>query len=829
MDQINRENLEFVEEYEKAYTQNPASLDSSWKALFIGDRMLQKPMGIEDAFRLYGHLVAKCYPEGIQADRPVDVHLDGDEGLFKIYCGSIGYEFYPYCSQDVSDYIISRIEPLEGSFKTSSQKQQHILHLLNKAESFETFLHTKYVGQKRFSLEGAETLIPMLALLLEKKLSNLVIGMPHRGRLNVLVNILNKTYREVFSEFEDVAPDTFETSGDVKYHKGYQAKIGETEVILPANPSHLESVNAVVQGIARAKEFDKDIKSVLPVLVHGDAAVSGQGVVYESLQMSKLEGYATGGTIHIVVNNHIGFTTLPKDSRSTTYCTDIAKTFGCPVFHVNAEDPEGCLFAMELAFDIRQRFGIDVFIDLNCWRKYGHNESDEPAFTQPLIYQTIRKKASIRTKYHDKLAKEGVDLTKLDEEFKKELHEAHQATRESAEKIRAELAARKIVDHRDLFVPKETHVSVERLKNIAATLSHVPQGFTLHPRLASQLEARKKVDFQVVDWAFSEALAFGSLLEDAVPIRLAGQDSRRGTFSQRHGVWFDQVTGTFYIPHTSIGKDFEIVDSFLSEYAALGFEYGYSLGLPKALVLWEAQFGDFANGAQIVIDQYIAPGEQKWGSHSKLTLLLPHGYEGQGPEHSSARIERYLSLSAEDNMFVTYPTTPAQYFHLLRRQAHEQKPLIVFTPKGLLRAPECVSGLQELSSGTFQEVIDDSNKEATRLIFCTGRIYYELIKHAKEDTAIVRIEQLYPLHQGRLEEIIKSYKNVKEYIWAQEEPYNMGARSFIQEPLQQLLPTKAHLAYRGRTASSSPACGSHLVHEKELELIIESIFRGSHS
>ncbi len=822
---IHADNLGFLEAYERAYAENPRRLDSSWGG-FFEERRAPELIGAESSFRLFGHLAANVYPQGIKADREKTVPLEGDERLFKIYCGSIGYEFYPYCSQEVQDYIVARIEPLEGKFSYSAKEKQHILHLLNKAESFETFLHTKYVGQKRFSLEGAETLIPMLAALLEKDLSELVIGMPHRGRLNVLVNILNKTYREIFSEFEDIAEDMQETSGDVKYHKGYQAKRGELNVILPANPSHLESVNAVVEGIARARQKGKGVEKVLPVLVHGDAAIAGQGVVYESLQMSQLEGYTTGGTIHIVLNNHIGFTTHPVDSRSTIYCTDIAKTFGFPVFHVNAEDPEGCLFALDLAYDIRQRFGIDVLIDLNCWRKYGHNESDEPAFTQPLIYQVIRKKPSIRTIYHDKLLQEGVEIGELDEEFKKELQEAHQATKEHAERIKGELPARKIHEHRLLFIAKETKVSLEKLLKAASLISEIPNGFTLHPHLKSHIEGRSKAGFKRVDWALAEALAFGTILQDGVPIRLAGQDSRRGTFSQRHGTWVDQVTGAIYIPHTSISKDFEIVDSFLSEYAALGFEYGYSLGLPQALVLWEAQFGDFANGAQIVIDQYIAPGEQKWGSHSKLTLLLPHGYEGQGPEHSSARIERFLTLAAEDNIFVTNPTTPSQYFHLLRRQVHEEKPLIVFTPKGLLRAPDCISTLEDLTSSTFQEILDDTKdpKRVRRLIFCSGRIYYSLIKRAKEDTAIIRLEQLYPLHLQQLEKVIQRYKEAKTFIWAQEEPYNMGPRSFIQEPLQQLLPTNAQLEYRGRTASSSPACGSHHVHESEVELIMESLF-----
>lgn len=825
---INNDNYELLEQYRQLFALDPSKLDDSWRAFFEATYPASTPLQPQaDAtrFRMFGHLGADIYPEGI---KPHPVALEGPEHLGKIYCGKIGYEYFPHCPQEISDYIIDVIEPLEGQIPYSAAKKQHILHLLNLAESFETFLHTKYVGQKRFSLEGAETLIPMLATLLEKDIHDLIIGMPHRGRLNVLANILGKSYADIFSEFEDVAQDTFETSGDVKYHKGYSAKHRDMMVVLAANPSHLESVNAVVEGITRALQAQNSLQKVLPVLVHGDAAVSGQGVVYETLQMMRLAGYKTGGTIHIVINNHIGFTTLPEDSRSTAYCTDIAKAFGIPIFHVNAEDPEGCIFALNLAFDIRQRFGSDVFIDLNCWRKYGHNESDEPGFTQPLIYKTIRKKPSIRSQYHDRLVREGVEVSLLEDEFKRELQEAHANTIVHAEKIKNDIPVRLIREHSHLFVPHQTSVAQERIQDVVNKLTVIPEGISLHPKLASQIEARRTSTLEQIDWAFAEALAFGTLLQEQVPIRLAGQDSKRGTFSQRHAMWVDQLSGNRYYPHTSISADFEVVDSYLSEYAALGFEYGYSLARPEALVLWEAQFGDFANGAQIMIDQYIAPGEQKWGVHSKLALLLPHGYEGQGPEHSSARIERFLQLAAEDNMFITNPTTPAQYFHLLRRQAQMQKPLVVFTPKGLLRAPECVSSLAEFCSGTFKEVLDEVKdpQQVLRLIFCSGRFYYDLAARCGNDTAVIRIEQLYPLNRTLLEQVIGRYSKAKTFIWAQEEPYNMGARSAMAEPLQQLLPKDAQLEYRGRSASASPACGSHLVHEKELAMIYDSLFEG---
>lgn len=830
------ENRALIEEYYEQYKRDPASLDPSWRVFFEKREPLPEvgfePVASEvERFRQFGHKEAQMYPQGMKEISPCPELPEGSLELRKIYCGSIGYEF-SHCPSQIQKALYEKIESQGGEASYSTDKKRHILHLLNKAESFETFLHTKYVGQKRFSLEGAETLIPMVASLLDTDINELIIGMPHRGRLNVLSNILNKTYKEIFSEFEDVAPDTFETSGDVKYHKGYASKVDGKSIYLVANPSHLESVDSVVEGIARARQTH-DRLHVLPLLIHGDAAIAGQGVVYETLQLGKLEAYATGGTIHVVINNHIGFTTLPEDSRSTDYCTDIAKAFGCPIFHVNAEDPEACLFAMELAFWLRQQFAIDVFIDLNCWRKYGHNESDEPAFTQPLLYQVIRQKPTIRTLYHDQLVHEGVQIEAEDREFKEELAAIHAEVKAHAEKVKLDLPAKSLKSHRELFLPIDTGVPLDRLREVAETLNTIPDGFSLHPRLKSQIQSRQEAlqkgfaEF-FVDWSFAESLAFGTLLADGVPIRLAGQDSRRGTFSQRHGMWVDQKTALRYYPHRAISQEFELIDSLLSEYAALGFEYGYSLGNREAFVLWEAQFGDFANGAQIIIDQYLSTGEQKWGVHSRLALLLPHGYEGQGPEHSSGRMERFLTLCAEDNMIVVNPSTPAQYFHLLRRQAKLSKPLIIFTPKGLLRLPACQSKMQELAHGHFQEVIDDTKPagDIKQLIFCQGRIFYDIQPQLDAMTAIIRIEQLYPLHLARLEEIIAKYTNAERFFWVQEEPYNMGAYHAIQEPLQALLPRNGQLEYRGRQASASPACGSHLIHEQEHELIIESLLQG---
>ncbi|MCB1109631.1 MAG: 2-oxoglutarate dehydrogenase E1 component, partial [Chlamydiia bacterium] len=665
-------------------------------------------------------------------------------------------------------------------------------------------------------------------------------GMAHRGRLNVLTNILGKSYTDLFREFEKTyIPDTFEGSGDVKYHKGFSSDVptraGKTvHLSLCANPSHLEAVDPVVEGRTRAKQeqnFGGKTFPILPVLIHGDASISGQGVVYETMQLSKLTGYQTGGTLHIVFNNQVGFTANPEETKSTPYCTDIAKSFGAPVFHVNAEDPEKCVAVMRLAVEIRQRFGCDVFIELNCHRKYGHNETDEPAFTQPHIYQIIKQKDIIRNLYRNRLMQEG-SLSKeegeaLEKEFKDSLEEALKITQEESLK-------KTFPEKPSLLAPVKTDVPIERLKELTDRLTTVPEGFTLNPKLKRLLEDRKKMitgdlEAPVVDWGMAEHLAFATLLTEGVHIRLSGQDSGRGTFSHRHATLTDQKTAERYYPLSHLSADqapFNVYNSPLSEYAVMGFEYGYSLSYHKALTLWEGQFGDFANGAQIVIDQFIVSAEQKWGRLSPLTLLLPHGYEGQGPEHSSGRMERFLQLAGNDSLYIINPSNAAQYFHALRRQGMQKllKPLVIFTPKALLRFPPSMSPPQDLSQGEFQEVIDDPKrpKHAKRLLFCCGKVYYDLMeKNTRDDLALIRIEQLYPLHEEKIQAILKNYAKISECFWVQEEPQNQGAYSYIAPLLQNLLPEKLILRYVGRDRSASTAAGTIALHNQEREKFLK--------
>jgi 2-oxoglutarate dehydrogenase E1 component len=767
--------------------------------------------------------------------------------LKKIYCERIGFEYMGIQTPAFEKWIQERIEH-QLSLPISIEQKQMILELLNKSELFEVFLHTKFTGQKRFSIEGCETLIPLLAAVFEKGAilgsEEYVLGMAHRGRLNVLANILNKSYTEIFSEFDEgYFPDSFEVSGDVKYHKGFLSEVvtihgHPVKISLTPNPSHLESVDPVVVGQVKGKQIkrgDSKQSKVVAVLVHGDAAIAGQGVVYETMQFFRLKGYSTGGTIHVVVNNQIGFTTLPSDSRSTFYCTDIAKAFGCPVFHVNAEDPEACLFAAILAAEIRHLYHLDVFIDLNGYRKYGHNEGDEPAFTQPIEYQLIRSKKPIRELYRDKLIQEGVVekfmAEGLEVEFKKALQEAQRAGKPSEKSPASPPQAP------NLFQAIPTGVSKHILQDVAKAYAEIPSDFNIHPKLEQLLRERLSMLFsenKPIDWGMAEILAYGSLLIEGISIRLSGQDTGRGTFSHRHALWMDQVKEQAYFPLSHLKADqgrADVINSPLSEFAALAFEYGYSIAYPEALVIWEAQFGDFSNGAQVVFDQYISCAEQKWGQKSHLTVLLPHGYEGQGPEHSSSRLERFLSLAGNDNMFICNPSTPAQFFHLLRRQVHGgfQKPLICLTPKVLLRHPDCVSSVEDLERGSFQEIIDDPlhPEKAARLIFCTGKIYFELShfrnKEKISDLSLIRIEQLYPLHEEKLRSVIKQYKQAKSFMWVQEEPSNMGAWSYMHPLLESMLPLKAKLDYIGRPQSASPATGSYAIHKKELAAILNAI------
>lgn len=894
MTDLNYANIDLIDEMYEKYLQNPHDVDSTWRNFFEqADRSAFVPpefkaegdlrvFNLIQAYRSYGHLLAKINPIIEQNQNlPLQLQLesfglsskDKDQqfptyGLLKqeraslseiihalqsTYCGNIGIEYMGLQNPEMEQWIQQRIEPTQFKMELPIDQKKMILQHLNKSELFESFIHTKYVGQKRFSLEGGETLVPMLEAVIENGaelgIEEFVIGMAHRGRLNVLSNIMNKSYADIFSEFEEgYIPDSFEGSGDVKYHKGYLSNLvtvkgRKVSIVLPPNPSHLESVDPVVEGQVRAKQDvrqDESRKKSMPILVHGDAAIAGQGVVYETMQFYKLPGYETGGTLHFIINNQIGFTTIPSDGRSTRYCTDIAHTFGFPIFHVNAEDPEACVTATILALEFRQKFHCDVLIDLVCYRKYGHNEGDEPAFTQPLEYQIIRKKRPIREIYRDQLIQQGVLEKKiaesLEEEFKKGLNEALQQIKVPKKQKEVKHS---VPEKEYKFEVIQTGVPKKTLQEIAIRFCQVPEGFNIHPKLQNLLKERLAItvdESKPVDWGMAEILAYGSLLWEGTSVRLSGQDCGRGTFSHRHAVWVDQVAEREYYPLDHLKPEqghFEVYNSSLSEYAVLGFEYGYSVIAPDRLVIWEAQFGDFCNGAQIIIDQYIATAEQKWGVKFGLTLFLPHGYEGQGPEHSSGRMERFLALCGNDNMQVVNPTTPSQLFHLLRRQILQpfRKPLIVFTPKGLLRHPECVSTLDELTQGSFQEILEEKSpvKNAQRLVFCCGRIYYDLIAARAQtktnDMAFVRIEQLYPLNIQKLKEIIAQYKNVKEYYWAQEEPSNMGGWDFIRTTLQELIPEK--LQYVGRARSASPAVGAHALHKKEHAALLETLFTKS--
>lgn len=799
------------------------------------------PTELSKQFPTLGLLAAKSAPL-----------LEILDALKKIYTSRIGYEYMGSQYGALKKWIQEKIERNPTVQLTMEQKQS-ILEQLNKTELLETFLHTKFPGQKRFSIEGGETLIPMLSSLIERGAelgaTEYVLGMTHRGRLNALANILKKSYTEIFSEFDEgYFPDGFEGTGDVKYHKGFLSDSvtfhgHQVKISLTPNPSHLESVDAVVEGQVKAKQIQQDDEyqlNVVPILVHGDASISGQGVVYETLQLSQLKGYSTGGTVHVVINNQIGFTTTPDDARSTPFCTDIAKTFGMPVFHLNAEDPEACVFASFLAAEIRQKFHIDVFLELNCYRKYGHNESDEPAYTQPIEYKMIRAKKTIRDLFRNQLIHEGTVekfmAESLEQEFKKALQEAQVAVK-IVEKPDVDVSYKR---PEGFFNAIPTAVPKKELVEVMESFCHVPKDFSLHPKLQNLLNERKEMvvlENKPIDWGVGELLAYGTLLIEGTPVRLSGQDCGRGTFSHRHALWMDQKKEAAYYPlnHLKDGQArSDVINSPLSEFAILGFEYGYSIASPETLVLWEAQFGDFSNAAQVVIDQYIASAEAKWGQKSSLTLLLPHGYEGQGPEHSSCRLERYLSLAADDNIYIVQPTTPAQAFHLLRRQVKTpfKKPLICLTPKQLLRHPLCVSKVSEFEKGGFQEALDDpgANKSATRLIFCTGKMYYELtqlrIKEKLEELAIIRIEQFYPLNKELLKTLINAYSKASEYFWMQEEPRNMGAWNYIHSHLEELLPKKGLLKYLGRPESASPATGSYVLHKKELANIFQPLLTG---
>ena len=767
------------------------------------------------------------------------------EVLQDTYCGPVGVEYMFIQETDRRTWLQERMESTRNRFEPAPERRRRILEKLVEAEAFERFLHAKYIGHKRFSLEGCEALIPLLDHLLTEAVQDgverAVIGMSHRGRLNVLANTVGKSLSRIFAEFEgNVDPGTVQGSGDVKYHLGaegiHRTPDGrEIAVRVCPNPSHLEFVDPVVEGLVRALQDaagDATRCRVLPVLLHGDAAFAGQGVVAETLNLAGLEGYSTGGTIHIVVDNQIGFTTLPRDARSSTYCTDVARMVQAPIFHVNGDDPEALLHIGTLALDYRQRFHRDVVIDLVGYRRWGHNEGDEPSYTQPLLYARIKEHPSVAHLYGDRLVRLG-GIAKADLDAIWEAKKAKMNADEGAESPVA--AATGPGPNR----PRQGEAALsERLRTALGALATVPEGFEIHPKLQPLLRRRAALldGRGEVDWVTAEALAFGTLVQEGVSVRLSGQDVGRGTFSQRHSVLYDHRTGLEYLPLDTLAfrpARFEVFDSLLSEAAVLGFEYGHSLGAPGGLTLWEAQFGDFHNGAQVIIDQFIAASERKWNQTSRIILLLPHGYEGQGPEHSSARIERFLQLCAEDNLRVAYPSTPASYFKLVRRQASEPpKPLVVFTPKSLLRHPACISSLAELAGGPFEPVLDDpeaDQERVDRIVLCTGKVFYDLGKGrddlAAAGTALLRLEQLHPFPGEALARMLSRYPATAALVWAQEEPRNQGAWSFLRERfLEGAVPGHAGQppCYAGRPEGAAPATGSHRIHLMEQEALVRA-------
>jgi len=942
-------NAALIEQAYQSWLENPDSVDPTWRAFFQGFQLgyagepisgpAAQSVSIIDGlrqshvhylisnYRAIGHLEAHLDPlsepppahpklglpyyklSEADLDTVFDVgtYLGGGQmklrdvvgSLRQTYCGKVGVEYTHIQDLDVRFWLQEKMETTRNQPAFTRGQKIRILRRVHKAELFEKFLHTKYVGQKRFSLEGGETIIAALDSLIEHcpdvGVEEIVMGMAHRGRLNVLTSVMRKSFDELFAQFsENYIPDTVGGDGDVKYHLGYTATLKTTtgskvDVRLVANPSHLEIVDAVVEGKARARQRirgDIDRTCVMPVLIHGDAAFAGQGIVAETMNFSQLAGYRTGGTVHFIINNQIGFTTDPSDARSSRYCTDVAKMIEAPVFHVNGDDPEAVCMVAQLALEFRVQFHRDVVIDMYCYRKHGHNESDEPAFTQPLLYRKISKHPQVSAILTRKLIEEGTITPEEGEAIKAEYTQALEEHLEKAKageggrsekrKARRDTVAQQMT--RELsapaarfqpgfdFEPVATHATAEDIADITRALSTVPEGFSPNTKIRRLLDQRAAAiaKGEGIDWGLGEALAIGSLLLDGVHVRLSGQDCQRGTFSHRHAVLHDMETHETHISlrHIREGQAmFCVYNSLLSEAAVLGFDYGYATYHEKMLCIWEAQFGDFANGAQVIIDQFIASGESKWQQTCDLVLLLPHGYEGQGPEHSSARLERFLSLCAEDNIQVANPTTPAQYFHLLRRQMKRKfrKPLVIMSPKSLLRNPAATSRLDEFTSGHFQEILDDEiwgapgsdaplaldDGSATqaalrtasgaaqqmktdtvrRLIFCSGKVYYDLCdyraKNAITDVAIARIEQLYPLNAERLAEVAARYPEAR-LIWCQEEPHNMGSWNYISPLIEAITGRRPH--YAGRAPGASPAVGSLALHHIELEAFLDAAF-----
>ena len=782
--------------------------------------------------------------------------------LKRIYCGTIGAEFAHMSNSSERLWLQSRFQDGRLVHRFTAGERKTFLERLTAAEGLELYLATKFPAQKRFSLEGGDALIPMLDDLIQqagqRAVEEIIIGMAHRGRLNVLVNVVGKSPQVLFSEFEG-RYDThhLKGSGDVKYHKGFSTDIrtpaGNVHVALAFNPSHLEVVNPVVEGSVRARQQRRgDTKGdqVIPILIHGDAAFAGQGVVMETLQLSQARGFYTGGTVHIIINNQVGFTISdPRDSRSTLYCSDVAKIIEAPIFHVNGDDPEAVLFVTRLALDYRMTFHKDAVIDLVCYRRRGHNEADEPAATQPMMYQVIRHQATTRQKYAERLAADAVlTLAEADamvEQYRRTLDEGKSATQHALGMI----GNKHTVDwskyqHPDRNEPVPTGVRVEQLRELGAKLTSFPSNFTLHRQVANVVQGRERMASGQVplDWGFAELLAYGSLLSEGYEVRITGQDSGRGTFFHRHAVWHCQTSGESYtaLEHLAPSQPrFTVIDSLLSEEAVMGFEYGFATTEPNCLNIWEGQFGDFANGAQVIIDQFISSGEAKWGRLCGLTLFLPHGYEGQGPEHSSARLERFLQLCAEQNMQVCVPSTPAQMFHMLRRQMKQpfRKPLIVMTPKSLLRHKLSVSPLEELTRGSFRNVIDEIDEipaaKVTRIVFCSGKVYFDLLDSRRADAlhnvAVVRIEQLYPFPADEYAAVIRKYPQAREVVWCQEEPQNQGSWYQIRHRLQDPLSKDYQLLYAGRAPAAAPATGISQMHSDQQRELVEAALRSSHT
>jgi len=901
---LNAAHTGFIADLYDQYLVNPDAVEPSWRSFFQGYDLANEdysfseeetPVGIPqevrkeflvadliNGYRTRGHLFTETNPVRDRRQYTPSLELDNfglDENdldkefsagdilglgrvklsvivnhLKKVYCDSIGVEYMYMRNPEKLKWWQQRLNENENHPKYSVDAKKYILSKINHAVTFESFLQTKYVGQKRFSLEGGEALIPGISVALRDAaeifgVKECVLGMAHRGRLNTLVNIFKKPVRDLFSEFEGKDFEDDDIDGDVKYHLGLTLSKtyrdgNSIKMNLVPNPSHLETVAAVAEGITRAKidrKYNGDSSKILPIIIHGDAAIAGQGIAYEIVQMAKLNGYKTGGTIHVVVNNQVGFTTNYLDARSSTYCTDVGKVTLSPVLHINADDTEAVCHAMQMALEFRMRFKSDIFIDLLGYRKYGHNEGDEPRFTQPKLYKAISKHKNVKDIYAEKLLQEGVisasHLSEITAEFKGMLEkEFDLSKKDKKSKVKEFMKSTwEAFDREDLSTmlePVDTSYKATKLKHIAKVVSTVPEGVKFLRKAERILEGRAKMVFETnkLDWGMAENLAYGSLMEEGFNVRISGQDVERGTFSHRHAVLRDEVTeeriNLLNKNRDSKGK-MSIYNSLLSEYGVLGFDYGYAMGNPNTLTIWEAQFGDFSNGAQIMFDQYISAAEDKWKLQNGIVILLPHGYEGQGSEHSSARIERYLQLCAIDNMTVTNCTTPANFYHLLRRQMKRdyRKPLIVFTPKSLLRHPKVVSTVEDLATGEFQEVIDDTINpyKVKKLVFCMGKFYYDLLEEReileRDDVALVRIEQLFPLHLEKLQKAIDRYPNVVNYVWAQEEPRNMGAWSFMLERFDLV-----KLSVCSRKYYAVPAAGSSTRFKKRHKAVIDSVF-----